>query len=51
MRFKDKVVVITGGSRGIGLATAERFLQEGARGILSALHSRRSSPDTAALIF
>lgn len=36
MRFKDKVVVITGGSRGIGLATAERFLQEGARVILTA---------------
>ena len=34
--LKDKVVVITGGSRGIGLACAEAFLREGARvGIVS----------------
>ncbi|EJL22723.1 SDR family NAD(P)-dependent oxidoreductase [Novosphingobium sp. AP12] len=29
-RFEDKVVVITGGSDGIGLATAEHFAEEGA---------------------
>jgi NAD(P)-dependent dehydrogenase (short-subunit alcohol dehydrogenase family) len=29
-RFKDKVVAITGGSDGIGLATAKRFASEGA---------------------
>ncbi|MDZ4361790.1 glucose 1-dehydrogenase [Brevundimonas sp.] len=29
-RFEDKVVVITGGSDGIGLATAQHFAQEGA---------------------
>lgn len=31
MRFKDKVVIITGGNRGIGLAISKRFLSEGAR--------------------
>ena len=36
MRLKDQVAVITGGSRGIGFATAQRFLQEGARVILTA---------------
>ena len=30
MRLRDKIAIVTGGSRGIGLATVERFLQEGA---------------------
>lgn len=36
MRLKNKIAVVTGGSRGIGLATVERFLQEGATVILTA---------------
>jgi NAD(P)-dependent dehydrogenase (short-subunit alcohol dehydrogenase family) len=31
MRFKDKSVVVTGGAKGIGGATAQAFLEEGAR--------------------
>ncbi len=42
MKFQNKVTVITGGSRGIGYATAERFVREGAAVIITA-----SSPATA----
>ena len=42
MKLKNKVAVITGGSRGIGYATAEKFIQEGAVVVLTA-----STPATA----
>lgn len=43
--FQEKVVIITGGSRGIGAATAIAFAEHGAKGIL--LTSRTNKDKTA----
>lgn len=37
MPLENKVAIVTGGARGIGLATARRFLQDGARVIIGDL--------------
>ena len=33
--FNDKIVLVTGGSKGIGLACAKQFVGEGARVVIS----------------
>lgn len=43
--LKDKVTIVTGGTRGIGLATVKAFLEEGAKVILCG--SKKESVDTA----
>lgn len=45
MRLKDKVAIVTGGSRGIGFATVKRFVEEGATVVLCA--SRQETADKA----
>ncbi len=40
-RFIDQVVIVTGGSRGIGLATCKAFAQEGAKIVIASLDEER----------
>lgn len=45
MKLKGKIAIVTGGSRGIGFATVERFLKEGATVVLTA--SSQATADRA----
>lgn len=40
-RFQGKVVILTGGSRGIGLETSKAFAQEGARVVIASIDEQR----------
>lgn len=42
VRFEDKVVIVTGGASGIGLATGLRFGREGARVVVADWHEARA---------
>ena len=46
MRLENQVAIITGGSRGIGRATAEKFIKEGATVIVTA--SSKANAEKAA---
>lgn len=47
MDIKDKVVIVTGGASGIGLALCQRFAQEGAQVVLSDLHQDAADSQAA----
>ncbi|MGI6104786.1 MAG: SDR family NAD(P)-dependent oxidoreductase [Raoultibacter sp.] len=45
MMLEGKTAIVTGGTRGIGFATVQRFLEEGAQ--VALFGSRKESVDTA----
>lgn len=49
MRFKDKVILISGGATGIGLGVAERFVAEGAKVMLMARRAEKLKDAVKAL--
>lgn len=48
-RFEGRTVLVTGGSSGIGLASAQRFAREGARVVLVARNEQRLAQAVASL--
>jgi 3-oxoacyl-[acyl-carrier protein] reductase len=49
MRLKDKVALITGGAAGIGRATAQRFMEEGANVVICDVNAEAGSEAEQAL--
>lgn len=50
MRFKDKIVIVTGSSRGIGRATAIAFAREGANVVVNYIKNKKASDEVVAEI-
>lgn len=50
MRFRDKVAIVTGSTSGIGRATAQRFVEEGARVLVTGLEEAEGPAAVAELL-